>query len=453
MPQEPRREWLALYHEGDSRLQNKRHGIFRLNKKNSRIEFAVQTSESDSSPVVVVNYPLRLLKSVDIVEKRQRMKKKEYIQLTMGEPPNEMFPLFSFSIDDLGSIKAEIERFKLQSQVQDIQKEEKDEGDVLDMFAKLLMTPIEQFQHLIEDMTSRIISITKKPTKVTQTFFSGLEPKSSYQTRQIKLKDRIFTYFESPKIFPRVLLFLSPLGGKIEDYYSLIPYLQGSYQIMILGIRGHVPPFEQDLEYKLKDFVQDLRDFIDFLGPDRQIILTAHSLISAVILDEFLKDNYSNIEKIILLSGIHRPPDTFKKGIKALPPIITWGPFKTHVKKLAPKVLFDKKTDDDLKKPYINHAFEISDKVYYEIFKDFLSKYDYSDNIAILKKPMLIVWGLNDHIITTDLKKEMKDNLLSSNLSLREIPGGHMLFLDSPRELSKEINEFIFGKRSSIEIE
>ncbi len=452
MSQESRREWLAHYHEGDPRLQNKRHGILGLNKKEFRIEFAVQTSESDSSPVVVVNYPIKLLKSVEIVEKRQRMKKKEYLRLHMGEPPNQMFPLYSFNMDEISVIKDEIENFKLQEKAFNLQSQEKNEDDIVAMFAKLLMTPIEQFQHLIEDVTTKLLSFAKKPTKATQTFISSLEPKPSYQTRQIQLKDRIFTYYESQIVLPKILLLLSPLGGTIEDYYSLIPYLRGNYQIMILGIRGHVPPFEQDNEFKLKNFVQDLKTFVEFLGPDRQIIIAAHSLISATILDEFLHENYTNIEKIILISGIHRAPDNFRKGVRALPPTMTWGPFKSQLRKLAPKVLFNKNTDTEIKTSYIKNSFKVSDKVYYEIFKDFLPKFDYSERLLTLTKSTLVIWGESDHIITSDLKQEMRDTFTSPHISMSEIPGGHMIFLDAPRELATQINEFIFGSRSQIEI-
>ncbi|MHA1237337.1 MAG: hypothetical protein ACTSQ9_06750, partial [Candidatus Hodarchaeales archaeon] len=81
-------EWFATYHKGDSRLQNKRHGILRLNSKKNRLEFAVQTKEAENAPFVIVSYPVQYLRDVKIIEKRRKIKKHEFLELTFGDPPD-----------------------------------------------------------------------------------------------------------------------------------------------------------------------------------------------------------------------------------------------------------------------------------------------------------------------------------------------------------------------------
>ncbi|UCE13224.1 MAG: alpha/beta hydrolase [Candidatus Heimdallarchaeota archaeon] len=447
MSEEIRAEWLASYHEGDSRLRDKRHGVLRLNRVKERIEFAVQTAEK--SPLIIVNYPLKHLQNVIIIEKRQKMKKQQYLQLEMGEPPNQMLPLFSFSLADINSVKDEILTF--QKEVQKLQAEiaEKSEEDVIETFAQLLMTPIEQFQQLFGGLTSRLRSLTSGPTK---TLLSPLEPKFPYETSEIELNGRKFKFFHTSYSHPTILLLLSPIGGRIEDFYPLISSLLGNYQLYILGLRGFVEPFDQDNEFTLKDYVQDLKIFLNYLGSDKEIIIGAHSLFSAIILEEFLNPKYSNIAKLILVSGAHRAPNNFRKGIKFLPPVQIWGSFKGQVRKFAPKILYSRDTDSTIIDPFIQHAFSIPDLIYYEIFKDFIPK-DYTKKLQSLTKPLLVLWGDQDQLVPEDLKQEMIECIPSHLLTHRDLPGSHMLIFEEPNLVASEINRFITKKWSQIKVE
>ena len=450
MSEEIRAEWLATYHKGDSRIRDKRHGLLRLNSVKQRIEFAVQTAES--SPIIIVNYPLKHLRKVIIIDRRQKMKKRNYIQLVFGEAPNEMTPLFSFSLADLESVKNEILTFQEEIRASQAEDVEHSEADVIQTFAQLLMTPVEQFQQFLGDITSRLRSLTIKPKEVTKTVLAPLEPTFPYQIREIELNGRKVSFYSTSYSHSTVLLLLSPIGGRIEDYYPLISSLLGKYQLFILGLRGFVEPIEQDIEFKLKDYVQDIKDFIDYLDPEKEIVLGAHSLFSAIILEEFLNPKYSNIKKFILVSGAHRAPDNFRKGVKLLPPTRIWGSFRGQVRKLAPKILYSKDAKREIIDPFIQHAFDIPDKVYYEIFKDFLPN-DYTKKLQSLTKPLLVVWGDQDQLIPKDIKEEMIECVPSPLLTHREIPGSHMVILEESNMVAREIHRFMTKKWSQIEIE
>ncbi|MFX1517788.1 MAG: hypothetical protein ACFFC6_15910, partial [Promethearchaeota archaeon] len=361
MSEQIKAEWLATYHEGDSRIREKRHGLLRLNSTKQRIEFAVQTAES--SPLIIVNYPLSHLQTVKLVEKRQKVKKQNYLQLELGEAPNLMTPLFSFSISDLEAVKKEILAFQEEYQALKPDEIEDSEADVVKTFAKLLMTPVEQFQQFLGDISSRIRLLTVKPKEVTKSVLSPLEPQFSYEIQTIDLNERKVSFYCTSYSHDTILLLLSPIGGEIKNYFPMISSLLGKYQLYIIGTRGFTEPIDQDVTFKLKDYVQDLKDFINFLGTEKKIILGAHSLFSAIVLEEFLKPKYTNIKQLIIISGAHRAPDNFRKGIKLLPPTPIWGSFRGQVRKLAPKILFSPNTKREVIEPFINNAFSIPNQV------------------------------------------------------------------------------------------
>ncbi|MFX1504731.1 MAG: alpha/beta fold hydrolase [Promethearchaeota archaeon] len=450
MSEKIRAEWLATYHEGDSRIREKRHGLLRLNTTKQRIEFAVQTAEN--SPVIIVNYPLNHLKTVKLIERRQKVKKQNYLQLELGDAPNLMTPLFSFSISDLETVKKEILTFHEDYKALMTDEVEDTEADVVTIFAKLLMTPVEQFQHFIGDFTSKLRFLTVKPKEVTKTVLSPLEPQFPYQIQTIELNNRKVSFYSTSYSHDTILLLLSPIGGDIENYFPMISSLLGKYQLYILGARGFTEPIDQDLEFKLKDYVQDLKDFIEYLDTEQDIILGAHSLFSAIILEEFLKPKYSNVKQIILISGAHRAPENFRNGVKLLPPTLVWGSFRGQVKKLAPKILFSRNTKKELIYPFIQKAFDVPDKVYYEIFKDFIPR-DYTKKLQSSTKPILAVWGEDDKLVPKDLKEELINCVPTDLLTFKEIPGSHMVIFEEPNLVAREINRFINKKWSQIQIE
>ena len=130
------REWFATYFQGDLRLQNKRLGILRLNPEKRRIEFAVQTDEAEHSPFIIVSYPVEFLQEVKIVEKRQRLKKQGFLELTFDDQTNEMKPFFSFALVEISEIKTEIEKFK-ESQERLPQEPPATESDIIEALSKL----------------------------------------------------------------------------------------------------------------------------------------------------------------------------------------------------------------------------------------------------------------------------------------------------------------------------
>ncbi|MHA2327593.1 MAG: alpha/beta fold hydrolase, partial [Candidatus Hodarchaeales archaeon] len=351
------------------------------------------------------------------------------------------------------SVKQAILVFK--TEIQDLQATNavQSEDDVIATFAQLLMTPIEQFQQLLGDFTSRLRALTLFPQIAAKPLLSSLEPQFDYEIRELEIDGRKIKYFGTSYVHKTVLILLSPIGGKIEDLYPMFSSLLGKYQLFVLGQRGFDTVSDQILEYRLQDYVKDLKDFLEFVGSDKNIILGAHSLFSAIIFEEFLEKKYTNISKFILISGIHRAPDNFRKGVKALPPIRMWSPIKGHIRKIAPKILFSRDANKEIIETFIQNAFKYPDRVYYEIFKDFLPGFEYTKKLQSLTKPLLVIWGNNDRLITDDLKTEMIECVPPNLLKYKELPGGHMVLLEEINEVGREIHKFTTANWSQIKIE
>ncbi|MCK4848142.1 MAG: alpha/beta hydrolase, partial [Candidatus Heimdallarchaeota archaeon] len=279
-------------------------------------------------------------------------------------------------------------------------------------------------------------------------------PPKGYEVQEISLDGRVIRFYRSTHKYQKTLVLLSPIGGKLEDYFPLLKSLTvADINVVFLGIRGFTSPVEQDSEFKMNSYSHDLKAFLEYLGPNQKIILGAHSLLTGLLLRDFLSEDFDQIEKLIFLSGIHRAPNTFRNGIKALPPTKFWGPFKGQVRKMAPKILFSKKCGEALYKPFCQNAFSIPDKVYSDIFRDFLPKFDYTNAIQKINKPILSIWGKEDQIIPEELRSEMIDLIPKQYCFHKTLSGGHMVPYESPLEIGRVIRNFIASKRSRIIIE
>jgi len=452
MPGRMSREWLAKYISGDSRIKQERHGIFRLNYDKKRLEFAVQTSERDESPLIVVSYPVQYLKKVEISSHRSLIKRYHYLELYMGDDPNEMIPRYSFSLNDLQEVKIKILEFQEEIQSLEISKVSQSDIDILEIISKLLAKPVSQIQSLFEDVTTHLMSLRKSSKKVGEKIISSLELKPTYEIKEVEICSRKVRYYEHNVNFSQTLVILSPIGGKIQHLFSLLRHLT-DINVVIMGQRGYESSLNQDKEFKLKNYVKDLEDFLDFLGNKHEIILAAHSIFSAIILEKFLENQNNNITKAILISGLHRAPDNFRKGVKALPPLQMWGPFKGQIKRMAPKILFGKETDHEIIETFITDAFQIKNEIYNQIFRDFLPRFDYSKKLHHIKIPILLLWGNEDQLIPSDLKTEMIDIIPTSKISYKELLGGHMIILENPSLIGSEIRRFCLRKGREISIE
>lgn len=78
-------------------------------------------------------------------------------------------------------------------------------------------------------------------------------------------------YIEKGEGTPLVLLHGN--GGSLECFKSQIEYFSKKYRVIALDTRGHGKSPRGDKPFTIKQFADDLKDFLDDLGIKRAILL------------------------------------------------------------------------------------------------------------------------------------------------------------------------------------
>ncbi|RDU24722.1 alpha/beta fold hydrolase [Anaerosacchariphilus polymeriproducens] len=222
-------------------------------------------------------------------------------------------------------------------------------------------------------------------------------------------------YVEKGKGKPLILLHGN--GENLKYFVHQIEYFSKSYRVIAIDTRGHGKSPRGNRPFTLKQFAEDLKDFVEEKKLE-EIILLGFSDGANIALLFALK--YPHYLSKLILNGADLHPSGVKRRVQ-IPIIITYGMFCIlsffHKKWVAKKEMF---------------ALMVNQP---NIQKEELKK---------LNIKSLVIAGTNDMI---KLNHTLKIHRYINNSKLCVIPGDHFIAKKESKRFNKEVEEFIKENR------
>ncbi len=227
------------------------------------------------------------------------------------------------------------------------------------------------------------------------------------------------------------VIFIHGAGGSSRAWYFQTGQLKRSMEVLCIDLPGHgrSPGSGYDSIGAYSDAVYN------FLNerPPGKYFFAGHSMGGAIGMHFALA--HPHLVKGLILIGT---------GAKlSVLPAILEGVQKDKEKTLRfiVEAAFSNKTPQQMKDMAFNEMMQCSGEV---IFRDFFAcnGFNIIDRIAAIKAPSLIICGKDDLLTPPKYAEFLHRSLANSRLSLIE-DAGHMVMLEKPDEVNKEIEEFI----------
>ncbi|OPY75411.1 MAG: Pimeloyl-(acyl-carrier protein) methyl ester esterase [Syntrophorhabdus sp. PtaU1.Bin058] len=227
------------------------------------------------------------------------------------------------------------------------------------------------------------------------------------------------------------VIFIHGAGGSTKSWYFQKEALQRSMEVLVVDLPGHgrCPGDGYD---SVAQHCDSLYHLLSERPPDRYFI-AGHSMGGAIGMSFALA--YPHLVKGLILIGT---------GAKlAVLPAILEGIRQDKAKTVGNIVaaIFSDKTPRQAKETAFNEMMQCSGET---IFRDFsaCNGFNIMDKVAAIKAPPLIICGKDDLMTPPKYSEFLHRSLADSRLSIIE-DAGHMVMLEKPDEVNKEIEEFV----------
>lgn len=263
-------------------------------------------------------------------------------------------------------------------------------------------------------------------------------------------------YMETGKGEPAVLL-VHGLGGSWDNWYDIIPELaKEGHRVIAMDLPGFGLSDKPDIDYKIDDFVQFLKSFIEKKKLERPVAV-GHSMGGHIIIKTAAR--YQGLfSRIILVDS---------SGARNL-----WGPVRwfltrfyvaleDHPYWISNRMLkfvvdlnfYDSEKGKEL---YYFYARARETSEWKLLLRSFCraGRHMINDSVEdILKEirvPTLIVWGQDDRVLPLKNAHELNMRIGDSQMAVI-LECGHMPMIEKPERLAAIINEFLKSVRGESE--
>jgi len=278
--------------------------------------------------------------------------------------------------------------------------------------------------------------------------------------KAVKTRDNLkvfYDYIQRDAKKP-VLLYLHGLGGNWTEWTGVSKVVRKKgYSTLCIDLRGHGrSSTPEELEYyHLENFAHDIQQILK-KEKIKKFAMIGHSFGGSLAIAYCTEFKNLQPKALILIQSTYRYPYKKYREMNTNPAIgyILRGLINKGVIK---NKRFDKLKTLDLQKiTRENLLFQLFDEIYYTPFKAVLECLDSAEVYATTKEkkiistlksinfPTLVIAGKKDKVIKFEYAAELHTLIPRSQLKVFE-PGSHQLPLEKPKELGKEILNFLTG--------
>ena len=229
-----------------------------------------------------------------------------------------------------------------------------------------------------------------------------------------------------------------------RDWVPVAPYLDGSFRLILVDIRGHGQSSKPECCYDRLDFAYDVKLLMDELHIARADIV-GHSL-GSIICQTLAEEWPERIRRVVLISSsggprpgsvVRKPKFDFVAEIRKLKePIDPDSPFMVAWWSSPNPV------DPDFIRRQRKDAAGIPLRVWLAILDQDVLGADVQRTLPKLKAPTLLIWGAEDPLIDEEHRQTLREALPGA--AVKVYPRlGHNPFWEDPQGVASTINGFL----------
>ncbi len=234
------------------------------------------------------------------------------------------------------------------------------------------------------------------------------------------------------------LVFIHGWAGDHTRWKNQIEFFSNHFPVLIYDLEGHgkSDPAEN---YSMTHHAMTLSHLLERLGLS-QIYLVGHSM-GGMVAQQFAIDFPDRIQKLVLISTTSKIITSFRKRLAVLfMRFLLRISFDKFFKVLLSYTQRPETSEEELN-ALVDYASKVPHKIIRRSFAQ-MTAFKASKNISTFEKPVLMLVGEKDPIISGLMARDLQENMPKSSLKIIE-SGYHELMVDNPDIINSCILDFI----------
>lgn len=240
------------------------------------------------------------------------------------------------------------------------------------------------------------------------------------------------------------VLFLHGVTDSWHSFERVLPLLPERYRAFALTARGHGDSSKPETGYRIADMSRDLEAFMDALELPRAVIV-GHSM-GSMVAQRFAVDHPERLSGLVLIGAfpsLHHDAnltDFYRSAIEPLTdPIDAAFAREWQLSTLA------RPMPEDHLDTVVVETQKVPSRVWREAFTGFLETPDFSNDLARVRVPTLILWGDQDTYTPRASQHRLHSLIPGARLKIYE-GNGHALHWEVPVEVTGDVVSFLTSR-------